>query len=289
MTTLPLASRAASAGPDRACACVNAAASSAPVSMARRRRIARAPPTALDSQPGRLRRKPAAPARDVEDRYRVIGDGVANGDAGADPFVKAPAPVLGAVDQHRAGGLECGAHAVRPGRPFRPARPRCHVALPRPAQRVLVAVNRQDPAPAVGDRDHAADALDLGRDRRRGAAELGEHDPVLERVLGRRLLGCGRGRRLGQGGVDVVLLATAIPRRGHFGSYPPNAVVPGEKTLSRRGHRLVPLRVTHAMTPCGLAHVRTVVYAGTAALCGIRRARPTRRRDPSARPGAAHV
>ena len=51
MTTFPFASRAASAGPDRVCARVNAAASSAPLCRARWRRIDRAPPTALDSQP----------------------------------------------------------------------------------------------------------------------------------------------------------------------------------------------------------------------------------------------
>ena len=51
MTTLPLASSAASAWPDRALAWANAAASSPPLSRARWRRIARAPLTALDSQP----------------------------------------------------------------------------------------------------------------------------------------------------------------------------------------------------------------------------------------------
>src|SRR3954470_7099428 len=49
MTTLPLASRAARACPDRALAWLNPAGSSAPLSRARWRRIARAPPTALDS------------------------------------------------------------------------------------------------------------------------------------------------------------------------------------------------------------------------------------------------
>ena len=49
MTTLPLASRAARPSPDRALAWVKAAASSAPLSQARWRRIARAPPTVLDS------------------------------------------------------------------------------------------------------------------------------------------------------------------------------------------------------------------------------------------------
>ena len=47
----------------------------------------------------------------------------------------------------------------------------------------MVALDRQDPARAVRDGDDAADAPDLARDRRRGAAELGEDDLVLERVL----------------------------------------------------------------------------------------------------------
>ena len=51
MTTLPPASSAASAWPDRALAWANAAASSPPLSRARWRRTARAPLTALDSQP----------------------------------------------------------------------------------------------------------------------------------------------------------------------------------------------------------------------------------------------
>src|SRR5919204_1418635 len=58
-----------------------------------------------------------------------------------------------------------------------------------------------------------------------------------------------------QAGVHVVLLAAAIPRRGHLGSDPPYTVVPSEKSLPRCGHRSIPLRVTDAMTPCGLAHV----------------------------------
>ena len=61
MTTLPLASSAASAWPDRALAWANAAASSAPLSRARWRRIARTPLTAFDSHPaacaGRLWRQ----------------------------------------------------------------------------------------------------------------------------------------------------------------------------------------------------------------------------------------
>ena len=58
---MPLASRAARASPDRAPAWANAAASSAPVSWARWRSTARAPPTALDSHSaaccGRLARQ----------------------------------------------------------------------------------------------------------------------------------------------------------------------------------------------------------------------------------------
>ena len=97
------------------------------------------------------------------------------------------------------GRLERGAHPVRPRRPLRPARPRRHVALARAAQRLLVALDGQDPTRAVGDGDDAAEALDLARDRRRGAAELGEHDLVLERVLGGRLVLRGRRRGLASG------------------------------------------------------------------------------------------
>ena len=61
MTTLPLASRAASACPKRARVWAKAAASSSPVSRARCRRPARALPTALESHPavsgGRLARQ----------------------------------------------------------------------------------------------------------------------------------------------------------------------------------------------------------------------------------------
>ena len=93
-------------------------------------------------------------------------------------------------------------------------------------------------------------------DRRRGAAELGEDDLVLERVLGGGLVLLGRGGRRAQRWVDVVLLAAAIPGRGHFGPDPPNAVVPGEKPFSRCVDRLVPLRVADAMPPRGLTHRR---------------------------------
>ena len=190
---------------------------------------------------------------------------VANGHAGTDPLVKARAPVLGAADQHRSGCLERRAHPVRARRPLRPARPRRHVAVPRAAQRLLVALDGQNPTRAVGDGDDAADALDLVRDRCRRTAELGEHDLVLERVLGGRFVLRGRRRRLTQTRVDVVLLAAAIPRRGDFGPDAPDTVVPSEETFARCGHRSVPLRVTHAMTPCGLAHLWDRVYAANAA------------------------
>ena len=162
--------------------------------------------------------------------------------------------MLGPADQHRSGRFERGAHPVGPRRPFRPARPRRHVALPRAAQRLLVAVDGQDATRAVGDGHDAAEVLDLARDRRRGTAELGEDDLVLERVLGGRLVLRGRDGGLPQTRVDVVLLATSIPRGGHLGPDPPHAVVASKKALTRCGYRLVPLRVAPAMTPRGLAH-----------------------------------
>ena len=188
ITTLPPASSAASAGPGRARAWVKAAASSEPLSQACSAQDRARAAHRLGQPRGGSLRELGAPGRDVQDRNRVAGDRVANRDAGADPLVEAAAPVLGAVDQHRPRGLERGAHPVRAGRPLRPARPRRHVALARAAQRVLVALHGQDPTGAVGDGDDAADVLDLARDRRCGAAELGEHDLVLERVLRGRLV-----------------------------------------------------------------------------------------------------
>ena len=263
MTTLPPASSAASACPDRArrlgerrgqfgAAVVRALAQD-------RARAAHC----LGQPPGCLGGKVGAPGRDVEDRDGIARHGVANGHAGTDPFVKARAPVLGTADQHRSGRLQRGAHPVGPCRPLRPARPRRHVAVQRAAQRLLVALDRQDSTRPVGDRDDTAQILDLARDRRRGAAELGEHDLVLERVLGGRFVLRGCCRRLTQAWVDVVLLATAIPGCRHLGPYPPDTVVPGEKAFACRGDGSVPLRIAHAMALCGL-HVCGEVYAGKA-------------------------
>ena len=212
---------------------------------------------------GCLRRKVGAPGRDVEHRHGIAGHRVTNGHPGTDPLVEARAPVLGSADQHRSGGLERRAHPVRPRRPLRPARPRRHVALARAPQRLLVALDGEDATRAVGDGDDGPEALDLGRDRRRRAAQLGEHDLVLQRVLGGGLVAARTPPGPRQTRVDVVLLATAIPGRGHLGPDAAHAVVASEKTLARGGHRLVPLRVTHPMTPCGLAHG---VYL---AICGF--------------------
>src|SRR5687767_5945303 len=72
-------------------------------------------------------------------------------------------------------------------------------------------------------------------------------------------------RCLTQTRVDVVLLAAAIPRRGHLGSDPTNAVVPGKEPFARCRHRLVPLRVTHALALYGLAHGGTKIVLAPAA------------------------
>ena len=232
---------------------------------------------------GRLHRKLAAPGRDVEDGDRVVGDGVANGNAGADPLVEAPAPVLGPVDDHRTGRLEGGAHPVGPRGPFRPARPRRHVALPRPAQRLLVAVDGQDPAGGVGDGDHAADALDLARDRGRGAAELSEHDLVLQRVLAVRLVLGGRGRRRAQARVDVVLLAAAVPGRGDLRAHAADTVVSRHEAFPRSAHCPDPLCVTPAIALCGLAHLWDLVVTyqrpPAASRSRVRSIRPNERED----------
>ena len=222
-----------------------------------------------------LGRKVGAPRRDVEHRNGIVRHGVAYGHAGADPLVEARAPVLGPADQHGSGRLERRAHPVRAGRPLRPARPRRHVAVARPGERLLVAFNGQDPAGAVGDGDDAAEALDLARDRRRGAAELREHDLVFQRVLRRRLVLRGRRRCHGQRRVDVVLLAAAIPRCGHLWSDPAHAVVPGEEPFTRCRHRLVALRVG-AIALCGLAHGDGLRFKAHYS----RRARPCSRGKP---------
>jgi hypothetical protein len=117
-------------------------------------------------------------------------------------------------------------------------------------------VDGEDPTRTVGDRDDAADAPDLVRDRSRGAAELGEHDLVIEPVLGGGLVLHGRGRRMAQARIDVVLLAAAIPGRGHLGSDPTNTVVPGEKPFPRCRDRPVPLCVNAALALCGLGHLQ---------------------------------
>ena len=196
-----------------------------------------------------------APGRDVQDRDRVIGHRVADRDAGADPLVEKPRhQCSGPLISTGSGRFERRAHPVRPRRPFRPARPRRHVALARAAQRLLVALDGQDATRAVGDGDDAAErsrprSRSTPRHRRAGRTRS------RARACARRRTRPARTRRgPDQTRVDVVLLATAIPRRGHFGSDPPHAVVASEKALARCGHRLVPLRVAPAMTPRGLAH-----------------------------------
>ena len=93
--------------------------------------------------------------------------------------------------------------------------------------------------------------------------ESAEDDLVLERVLRPALFLAGGGWSRTQGRIHVVLLAAAIPRCGHLGPNPPNSVVPSEKSLSRCGHRLVPLRITQA-TLRGLAHVWDAILRRTA-------------------------
>src|SRR3954454_944942 len=215
--------------------------------------------------------KVGAPGRDVEDRNCIVSDRVPNGYAGTDPLVKASAPVLGPADQHGSAGLERRAHPVRARRPLRPARPRRHVAVARAGQRLLVAVDRQDPTRTIGDGHDAADVLDLGRDRRRGAPELGEHVLVLERLLRRGPVVRGRRRCLTQARVDVVLLATAVPRRDHLGSDPTNAIIALEEAFTRCRDRSVPLRVSHAVALCGLAHAWDANLTTTGVLINPRR------------------
>jgi hypothetical protein len=89
---------------------------------------------------------------------------------------------------------------------------------------------------------------------------------VFERVLGGRLILRARSRCRAQTRIDVVLLSTAIPRRGHLGSNPTNAVVSSDEPFTRCGDGLVPLRVTRAMALRGLAHRRDeplLTLAGT--------------------------
>jgi hypothetical protein len=102
-------------------------------------------------------------------------------------------------------------------------------------------------------------ALDLRGDRRRGAAELGEHDLLLERVFGGGLVLRGRGRRDAQAGIHVVLLAAAVPRRGDLGPNAANAIVSGEEPLTRGRDRLIPLRISDAVPPRGPTHRHPVI------------------------------
>ena len=89
ITTLPLASSAASAWPrPRSRLGEGRGQFGAAVAGALAQDRARAAHR-LGQPPGRLLRKVGAPGRDVEDRDRVAGHGVANGDAGADPLVEA--------------------------------------------------------------------------------------------------------------------------------------------------------------------------------------------------------
>ena len=282
MTTLPLASSAASACPNRARLGERGRQLRAAVAGALAQDRAHAAHGA--GQPSRrLRGQVVAPGGDVEDRDGIVGHRVANGHAAADPLVEAGAPVLGPADQHRSRGLERGAHPVGPGRPLRPARPRRHVGLARLAQRVHVALDRQDPTDAVGDRHHAAEVLDLGRDRRGGAPEVGEHDLMLERVLGRGLVTDGRRRGPDETRVDVVLLAASVPGRCHLGPHPADPVVAGEKAFASGGHRAVPLAVAGALTLAGPAHPRRSLrwFASSAPRSALLRKRLSRRRSPA--------
>ena len=220
--------------------------------------MARAPPTAFDSHPaawaGRL-------CRQVETSSTATGSCV-TASRTATPAqthsCKADAPVLRSADQDRPRRLERRAHAVRARRPLRPAGPRRHVAVARASERLGVALDRQDPARAVRDGDDAADVRDLARDRRRGAAELGKDDLVLERVLVRMLLLRRGGRCHGQARVDVVLLPAAVPGRGHLGPDAPTRSSPARNRSRATVTALVALRVAHAMAPCGLAHMRNL-------------------------------
>ena len=256
MTTLPLASSAASAWPDRALAWANAAASSAPLSRARWRRIARTPLTAFDSHPaacaGRLWRhvetsrtatassvtgsRTATPPQTHSSKpvHQCSGPLISTG-PGASSAVPIPLVPVAHSDQHDHG-------AMLDSRAWRSVFTSPWIVRIRPD--------------AVGDRDHAAEVLDLGRDRRGGAAEVGEHDLVLERVLGRGLVADGRRRGPDEARVDVVLLAAAVPGRGHLGPHPAHPVVAGEKAFASGGHRAVPLAVADAMTLAGPAHPR---------------------------------
>src|SRR4051794_35794877 len=158
-------------------------------------------------------------------------------------------------------------------------------------ERLLVALDRQDATGTIGDGDDAAKALDLAPDRRRGAAELGEHDLVLQRMVAGRLVERGRRRRRTETRVDVVLLAASIPGGGHLGPNPTDTVVPREEPFTRGCHRLVPLHVSDPVAFRGLAHARGEgprCMASTRATSRAGRARtPARPSTPGGWPHAA--
>src|SRR4051794_31468963 len=148
-------------------------------------------------------------------------------------------------------------------------------------ERLLVALDRQDATGTIGDGDDAAKALDLAPDRRCGAAELGEHDLVLQRMVAGRLVERGRRRRRAEKRVDVVLLAAPIPGGGYLGADPTDTVVPREEPFTRGCHRVVPLYVSDPVAICGLAHARGEGPTCTATTRATSRAGRTR---ASARP-----
>src|SRR5262249_21892336 len=81
----------------------------------------------------------------------------------------------------------------------------------------------------------------------------------------RRLVMLRRVGSMAQPRIHVVLLAAAVPRCGDLGSDSTDAVIPSQETLARRLHRLVPLRVIHAMALGGLTHLWCSSYLACAA------------------------
>ena len=71
------------------------------------------------------------------------------------------------------------------------------------------------------------------------------------------LLRDGLANLLTEAGVDVVLLATSVPRRGDLRPDSAHAVVTGEEALPRGGDRPIAIRVTGAMRLDGAAHGAT--------------------------------
>ena len=151
----------------------------------------------------------------------------ADSDAGTHPRMKASTPVFWAPDHDWAVAFQRGSHAVGTAGPFRPGEPGGQVAVRGSVKDAPTSPGRQDASIGVGHGDETVEAVDLPSSGCRQAAELGEHDIVVDRVCAY----LARGGRPVQAGVDLVLLSAPVPRHEDFGPDPLDSVCPGGESL----------------------------------------------------------